>query len=151
MWKEGVCDDFQQWNYSRCGKAQNEDAVHYKDEHQRGKACLVMSNVCEEPLSRIMSLLLPGRPNRNTWSSSALSVVSLGKSIHHHTSSLPLRIITFTVSSGCARENAPVPISMETSSGKSSHHSLFKAFTLKYHTITLTECTTTKQKWFQFG
>ena len=35
---------------------------------------------------------------------------------------------------------------MEVNSGKSTHHSLFKPFTLKHYMRTLTECKITKQK-----
>ena len=35
---------------------------------------------------------------------------------------------------------------MEVNSGKSTLHSVFKSFTLKYYTRTIIKCTATKQK-----
>ena len=85
-----------------------------------------------------------------TLPSLVVSVVSLDKSIHHFISSSPLRMIN-SLDSSSLKLNAPQPSRMEVNSGKSSHHSLFKPFTLKYNTRTPTECTLTKQNWFQTG
>ena len=74
-----------------------------------------------------------------------VSVVSLGKSIRHFISSSPLRMIN-SVDSLSLNKKASSPSRMVVNSGKSSHHSHFKPFTLKYCTRTLTECTITKQK-----
>ena len=83
-------------------------------------------------------------------SSLVASVVSFGKSIHQFISSYPLRMIN-SVDSSLLKQNALLPSWMEVNSGKSIHYSLSTPFTLKYCTRTTTECTLSKQKWFQTG
>ena len=79
-----------------------------------------------------------------------VSVVSLGKSIHHLISSSPLRMIN-SVASSSLKQSASSPSRMEVNSGKSIHHSPFVRFTFKHYTSTIVECITIKQKGPQAG
>ena len=74
-----------------------------------------------------------------------VSVVSLGKSIHHLISSSPLRMINSHESTSLWKKKASTPSWMEVSSGKSIHHYHFNPFTLKHNTRTIEERITTKQ------
>ena len=86
----------------------------------------------------------------NARSFPAVSVVSLGKSIHQSTFMCSLRMIN-SLESSQLNQNALSPSWIEVSSGKSIHHSLSGWFTLKCDTKTLTECTLPKYKRFQTG
>ena len=101
----------------------------------------------EEALSRMMWW---GRRKDLLSSPSVVSVVSLGKSCHYFTVVGSLRMIN-SVESLSLNLNALQPSRMVVNSGKSIHHSLFTASTNKDCTKTVTECSATKQKGFQFG
>ena len=99
-------------------------------------------------LSRVME-----RGWRNDWlySPSVVSVLSLGKSIHHVAASSSLRMINSLDSSPSLNWNTSLPSRMEVNMGRSIHHSPDNPITLKYDTWTITECLITKQKRFQTG
>ena len=80
-----------------------------------------------------------------------MSVLSLGKSIHHFISSSSLRMINSLHSSSSLNWNAPLPSRMEVNSGKSTHHLLFNPFTFKHHTRTIRKGAFTKEECFQTG
>ena len=83
-------------------------------------------------------------------SPTVVSVVSLGKSIHHLASSYALCMIN-SLSLHFPNVNASLPSRMDVNSGKSSHHSLSGTLTLEHCTMTITECIITEQQQFQAG
>ena len=104
-----------------------------------------------EVLSRVMERGYLNVPLSQSLYSSVVSVVSLGKSIHQFISSSLLRMISLLEELFSKKCNAPLPSRMDVNASKSSHHSLFKPFTIKYHTNTIMECIIAKQKRFQTG
>ena len=93
--------------------------------------------------SRVM---IRGLRNVSLFSpSTVVSVLSLGKSIHHFISPSPLRMIN-SVESSSIKSKALSPNRMEVSSGKSSNHSYYTSLTLKSDMVAIMKRKTTKEK-----